>query len=649
MNFSKYLLGVAFSLLLVGCGGGGGNASAPAVAASAPAPTAEATANKSVAAIKINSSGSTLKADGTSLVTFTVFALTSGNASVEGATIDFSATNGVILSKPSVVTSASGATLTMLAAASDQSNRSVTLTASCNACSASPATSEVKVVGATVALPSLGALPVVVGGSKVTLSATVKDVAGLAIQGASVSFASTDSSVLGLGALTGVTNSKGIATVDVSGLASGTASVIVTALGDAASQVFTSGTPASVFAVTSPADKTIIVTNASQTITVSAPDPKMSPITFATTLGTFENGGSSQSVPVVGGSASVVLKSTQGGTATVTVIDNQAHSASLSLVVSPPVSAVNKILLKASQTTLPISQESGVVSSVTMTARAVAFDGTTDQSVANAPIEFSMSGGPGGGEFLSPALAYTDSAGYAVATFTAGTASSIPNGVVIAARLQGSGIQTGTSPSNNSAQLTIGGQALSVAFGPATKIESSSDNTLYTMAYSVQVTDANNNPVANQPVTLRMRPVAFNLGRGCVVTKTYCSEDVNANDSLESSIEDGVRTELPLNDAVAAGTCPAAAPTATGTKDKILTPQNSDAGAVPSSVVTNANGTASFSHTYLKSQSLWIINKLTATVSSNGTETSKSIIFQPRAQKDDVDPDCYISDSPYSF
>ena len=469
------------------------------------------------------------------------------------------------------------------------------------------------------------------------------------MQGVTVSFAATDPAILGLNAPTGVTNGSGVATVTVSGLAAGGASINVSALGNAKSQAYTSGVPATVLAVTAPANNAVLVTNIAQTIKVSAPGATT--VTFATTLGTFANGAASQSILVVGGNASADLTVPQAGTASITMIDNNTPSprtVSLTLVVSPPVSAANKILLSASQTTLPIAT-AGNQSSLTLTAHAVSSNGSTDQSVANVPILFSMTGGPGAGESLTPALAYTNSAGNAVATFTAGTAVSISNGIVISAMIQNSSpvVQTGKLPSNNSAQITIGGQALSVAFGPASVLGESSDKTLYIQAYSVQVTDANNNPVPNQIVTLRMRPVAFSLGGACTVTATYCSEDVNGNGSLDP-LEDGTRTLIPTG-VVTAGSCPIVPPAVTGSLDGNLTPQNSDGGGVPSTVVTDASGIAAFNLTYLKGSALWVINKLTATVSSSGTETSKSTIFRLAPTVPDVGPPCSLPASPYSF
>lgn len=652
MNFVKCVAALGMVLTLAACGGGGGNAGtpsgavAPVTTASSPVSSASTpvAANLSVASLSINTSAPTLNADGTSFVTLTLYALTGGNASVAGATINLAATSGVILSAPSVVTTATGATVTMTAASSDQTNRVATVTASCSGCTATPASTPVTVIGANVALTNSGSTSLVVGGATSKLTATVKNFFGKTMSGVDVSFAATDPLILGLSVVSAKTNGSGVAEVTVSGLTAGNAVVNVSALGDAKSESFTSGAPTAVLAITSPANQAVLETNKPQDIVVSAPSGAKS-VTFATTVGTFSNGLSSQAVTVIGGVASATLTSTQAGTATVTVFDDLSNRANLVLVVSPPVSAANKILLNPSQTTLPLSISGGIQNSLTLTARAVKSDGTTDQAVANVPIKFSMVGGPGAGEILSPALAYTNSAGVATATFTSGSAASISNGIVVTATKEGTSVKTGVAPSGNDVLLTVGGQALSVAFGPASVLGESSDKTLYVQAYSVQVTDANNNPVAEQLVTLRMRPVAFSTGPACTVLNTYCSEDVNGNGSLDTN-EDGTRTLLAT--AASAGSCPVLSPPVTGSTDHGLTPSNSDGGGIPSTVKTGLDGTAAFSLTYLKGSAFWVVNRLTATVSSNGTETSKSTIFRLAASVPDVEPTCSLPASPYS-
>ena len=89
--------------------------------------------------------------------------------------------------------------------------------------------------------------------------------------------------------------------------------------------------------------------------------------------------------------------------------------------------------------------------------------------------------------------------------------------------------------------------------------------------------------------------------------------------------------------------------------DGLLTPANSVGGSVPSTVLTGAGGTASFTLTYLKASSIYIVDQLTATVSASGTESSGSIIFRLAPSEVDkvVDDEgvitkCYIPDSPYT-
>lgn len=648
MNGLRCILASVMLTALVACGGGGGSGgtplSGPSSAASAPSSVASAPVNAGVASILMTSSAPTLKADGTSTVTLTVYALSSGNAAISGATIDVAATNDVVLGASPLTTGSTGsATVSMIANSANQTNRTATVSASCSKCAAAPVTKSIAVIGASIALTTSTA-SLVTGGSTALLTATVKDAAGRTLGGVPVTFTSTDANVLGVSAASVNTNATGVASVSVSGLTSGNAGVSVQALGDAKVQAYSSGSPLSSLAITSPTNNAVVITNTQQAITVSAPGA--SNVTLSSTLGVFGNNLATQVVPVVSGVASAVLTVPQAGVASVTVFDSLSRTSSLSLVVSPPVASANKLIFSASQTSLPVAS-AGSQSSVQLTARAVYFNGSSDQSVANVPVAFAMVGGPGAGEYLTPALAYTNSAGVATAVFYAGNAASIANGITVSASIVGSSplVQTNVAPSSNSVQLTIGGQALSVAFGPSSALRESSDKTLYIHDYSVQVTDSNNNPVANQIITLRMRPVAFSVGPPCTVMATYCSEDTNGNGSLDVG-EDGARTATTAD---TAGSCPAVPPLPTGTVDGLLTPVNSAGGAVPSTVTTDAMGTAAFSLTYLKGSAFWIVDKLTGTVSSNGTESSSSTIFRLPAVDADVDPTCVLPPSPFSF
>jgi hypothetical protein len=310
------------------------------------------------------------------------------------------------------------------------------------------------------------------------------------------------------------------------------------------------------------------------------------------------------------------------------------------------------VLLTANKTSVGLST-TGTTNFITLTARAVNTANGNTQGVANVPISFSMSPVPNAGEYLTPALKATDGAGFATATFYPGQQVTVQPIVVTASVLNSSPVVSAQS------NLTIGGSALSVAFGPASVLRSSVDNTLYIQDYAVQVTDSGGNPVPPTTVTLRVRPVAYSLGSGCSIYNdatfgskkaTYCSEDFNANGSLDTG-EDGVRY---LTTVATAGQCrdPVTAgmtSVGTGVANFALTPVNSVAGSVPTTVTTDNNGAAAFSLTYLKASAIWVIDEITASVSVSGTESSTSTIFQLPASEVDVKlPDiCHIPNSPF--
>lgn len=635
MKYLKQLSIVLLTSALVACGGGGGNASAPAVIVDSGVAT--------VASISIEpeSQSKSLKADAKEKVSYVVRALDAGNAVVVGAKISLSASPGLIVDAPSVTTSDTGSgTVTLRAGSSDQTNRVGTLTAACSACSAASSSTVVKIIGGTLTLSNPSGSNLVTGGSGSTLNATVRDVSGDLMSGVTVSFASTDPQIVSVSPVTAVTNSTGVASATITGLGTGSATVNVTALGDKQSKSYTTGAATSSLSVTAPANNATLIANTAQTITVSASG--VANVVFTSVLGTFANGLSSQAVAVSGGIATAVLTVTQAGVETVAVTDELKRTASIKLNVTPA-SAV-KVLLSADRTTVSIATAQSIPT-VRLTAKALSTVGTSDQSVANVPIVFSMRGGPGGGEYLTgESIQFTDSFGYAYADFYSGVDASAPNAIEIGASIQGTAIQTGVGSSSDNVKLTIGGRALSVAFAGASVLRQNAEKTLYLSDYSVIVTDANNNPVSNALVTLRMRPVAFSSGTACTIAQTYCSEDANANGSLDAG-EDGARTTISVD---TVGSCPSVPPTPTGSLDRILTPQNSFAGTVPSTVTTGADGTANFTLTYLKGSALWVVNRLTATVSSSGTESSGSTVFRLLPLKEDVDPDCFLPASPFA-
>lgn len=627
---------------LSACGGGGGNASAPT---DTPAPSSTA----SVAGLMVVPSKTSVIADGVDSVALTLRAVDAANAVVKNANLNVSATSGLVLSASSVTTDATTgvATVTVTADQVNQVNRTSTVTLSCGGCGAGSASISISISGATVALN--GNTSLVAGGPTVTLDAVVRDAKGAAVaDGTRVEFASTDTTAVTVSAPI-QTTSGGKASVQVSGVAAsaGAVPVNVTVLGTSATRNYTVSAPANALTIDSPSASTAFVTGVAQLVSVSAPGATT--VNFSnSSAGTWSP---SNTASVSGGIASATFTPSQAGSLTITVNEGAntgTRSATATYKVSSPASAADKLQLSAGQTTLQRATAT-TTPSVRITVQALdVVSPSIEQGVANVPIQFTFTGGPGAGEYLTPALAYTDSAGFAYADFFAGTAPSTAGAIKVNAKIQGRSIATGIAPSSNELQLTIGGQATSVSFGASSVIRESADKTVYLLDHSVQVTDAQGNAVSGAVVTLRVRPVAFSVGRTCSISRTYCSEDFNGNGSLDAN-EDGVR--IVTTDTTVGSTCsPSTVPSASGSMDAILTPSNSYAGSVPATVTTGSDGTANFVLTYLKAASIWTVVRLSASVGSGTTETSNSSVFRlPASEADAKAPDtCHIPNSPFA-
>ena len=713
MSLFKTISGLLLAAVLTACGGGGGDASTPVSVV----PPTTTTASGTIATMLLSApSPQTISADGVASITLTARALDSSNGLIKGAVLNLVSSGNTILSTSTITTDpiTGLATTTLVANPLDQTNRDAIVTLTCGSCSALPFTLPIHVSGGRIVVASSNDTLIVSvkNGTTTslvnqTITVAVKDASGIGMANQPVTF---ESGVIGLSPVVsfspsaGKTNSLGVITTTVSGLIVNTSNapttVYVHALGDVNSTLsFKVNAAVGALAMTTPAvaatlttaatakDEFTAFTGIQKEVDINAPGATS--ITVSSTLGTLSATkgtiGSSNFLNLATDSsnnATVWLNVTQAGTSSLNVIDNTGAQSSVAVNVSPPWVTANKIILSANATTLQLKTATNTPF-IELTARALYSAATGDQSVAKVPILFTMIGGPGGGEFLSPAYQLTDSDGYAKAIFTSGTSASLPNGIVVAAATLGttSVVTTGDGTSTNKndgkssgpVKLTIGGQALSVAFGAASVLRESSDKTLYIQDYSVQVTDANNNPVSNATVTLRVRPVAFSLGTGCKIDPdinvasqpaTYCSEDVNANGSLESTSEDGVRV---LTTSQTAGQCwvpPNPSVVYKGTSDGLLTPQNSVAGSVPATVITSDGnlltpdgtskmpaGTAQFSLTYLKASAIWVIDKISATVTVNGTESGTSTVFQlPWTVADwDLKSTCHLPDSPFSY
>jgi hypothetical protein len=602
-------------------------------------------------ALTIGTSRTTVKSDNSQTAIITVTALSSKNVVVPGVTINF-ASDGGQLSASQVVTNLSGqASVNLQPGTLDKSNRVITVTAT--ATGVSPAVFvPVRVVDSTVALTA-SATSLTAGGAGATVTVTARDASGLGIYNTPVILSQTGTGSLDIVPTTGNTDVNGQFTATVTGLTAGTRTLTATALGATASQDFNI-LASSAFGITAPAiDPTAMTTGGTLAFTVNA--PTQTQVRFATTIGTWSvcpGGvpGSNVCTATAAGTATATLTSTIAGIAGIQVDGlNAGNVTGTDLHTVAITSAVaTSISLQASATNVQPST-GGVSNTVTLIAT---LRDASGRPVGNAPVAFSLLNTTGGGETLSPIVTLssngvttTDPLGQARTTFTSG---SLPSGQTSSSvRIQASVI--GSAPEVKAeVNLVIGGTAGSVVIGQASHFTDSYNQTAYTTPMTVQVADSNGNPVpGGTVVSLSVWPTDYSLGTWvgtdkCVPVRIDPLPSVDS-DLDGSSTNDFIYPNEDANENLVLDTGEDKAPKLDGS----LTPANSTAGTLPSSIVTDANGLASFNLIYLKQYAAWIGVRVRATALVQGTEATGNLFFTLPWLKADSDA-CVLPHSPFN-
>lgn len=603
MNFSKYLLGVAFSLLFAGCGGGGGNASAPAASAPAVAASApDAPASSPVvipAIVEVLASSSSLLTSGTDVVV-TAFVKNSGNVGLAGQTVVFTASSGS-LSVATPVTDLSGAVTAKLSPGSDKSVRDITVTVTAGGATGSIV---VPVTGTKLSMAGSGSLQA--GGTAATYTVRAADASGSPIRNAQLTVKSGLNNSISPAALpltdaTGTTtflytpNSAGSDTLTISGLGTTVSSSVSVSAVD--------------FVVRSPASNTSIAIGVPQTVTVQY---KLSgsgvvglPVTFSTTRGNFV---ASETVTDVNGQASAVVSSTTAGSAVVVAQISGVGTVNVPIqfVATTPAS----IIVQAN----PGSVSPNLTGTTNQSTIEAFVRDANGNAVANRQVNFTALQDLSNGS-LSPGIATTDLNGRASVQFIAGATSTQSNGVEIQAEVASTAIR-GTT------KMTVSGKSLFITIGFGNTI-SNLDDTTYSKLFTVYVTDANGVAVGNQVVNLSVIPTQYLKGfltwqdpvwaysnAPSVVspTSTCLNEDLN----LDGILDAGEDTNL----------------------NGLLTPGNI-AFAAPGAVTTDGSGRAVFAVQYGEQFAPWATVRISARASVSGTESRNSILYSLNGLADD--------------
>jgi len=456
----------------------------------------------------------------------------------------------------------------------------------------------------------------------------------------------------------------------VAGALAGSSTVTATALGATASSSYTITPTAATFGIDQTTNTTTgaVVTNPSLVamnigdslvVRVNAPAPAAN-VTFATTVGSWNGGGTTTTIavgagcaPAVAGKACATLTTTQAGLANLQAFNPAATSTSAAISVAMTAKVAAKVTLQASPSV--VAKSVGTTTGVSTLVATVS--DASGLPVGGAPVAFSIINPTGGGESVTPVVAFSAATpstslalGQASATFTSGSLSSGAAGVEIRASVLGTAVATeliGTdvTASGPDAAIVVGGTAGSIAFGQATVLQEANNATDYVLAMSVLVADVNGSPApAGTVVNLSAWPIAWSTGSSCTLdgdsavlkTGTFKNEDVNENLILDTG-EDGTRTFY------ASGT-----PVVGGSIDGLSTPPNSAGGIVPGTVTTDANGVATFNLTYGKSSAIWITTRIRARTIVQGSEASSEVKFALPPLAADVSP-CKLANSPYTF
>lgn len=592
-----------------------------------------------VSGISLSISQGSVSTDNSDITTITATVMDANNAALKDTTVSFKASSGT-LSAPSVTTDENGQASVIFSCGNlDNSNRTSTVTATAGSVSRQVS---IQITGTTLELTTdfqnleitSSAITSQIDSEKAILTIAAKDAGDNRISNALIT-ASVDASSTGdvlLSPSSGYTDSSGELKIEVFGKTKGNVVVRVEGLGASATQAYSVGLAGEVFSIISPSeDPYSLQKGASVTIVVQA--PTQSQVIFATTCGAWDGGTSTVvTKSVVDGQSSAVLSSTEACNATVQVYDAADANTSDSMKVNiyPPADSAARIDLQAAAYVVALST-GGLLNSV-MVEATVRDD--TYQIVPNVAVSFSISDSTGGGEYVSPPLAYTlPGSGKAEATFTSGSVSSGARGVTVTASVVGKATVT------DSISIVIGGTAGSVVLGQSTTIESINNDTSYRLPMTAQVVDSNGNPVAGARISLQLWPSYYRTGIWVPETigNTNCHPEITNTYPNEDDAFPGTYyyRNLILD------------PGEDANGDGQLTPAGSAAGGVPAEVVADDTGVASFDLIYPKSSAVWIVAELTGSTLVLGSETRSTTEFGLPYLQADAQV-CSLPDSPYN-
>jgi hypothetical protein len=617
-RFSASLFLATALAVLAGCGAG---QAIPTV----PLPANAATTGPIAATIQLLASTTQMPSSGAATVDLKAIVLDAAKQTVSGKTVTFSTgttvTETAYLSDKSAdgVSDSNGVVTAKLNLGTNKANRTISISATVTADSATT-TNSVDVTGTTVTMSGSSSLAF---GASTTLTFSVKDSAGAALQGITLTVTSTKGNTVT--PASGTTNSSGQVQAVVTATQTGSDTITATAAGASATQTLTVSSASFAFTaptLVAPATTIDIPLNTATAVSINWKNAGAavvgSAVSFAASRGTIT--GSPVNTNASGDTPGVTISSSTAGPAIITA-SGPGSTPAATLDVIFVATTASSAVLQANPGTVAFTTGSTAQTNNSSTITVQVRD-AANNLVKNASVSFTLSDISGGK--LTAQSGTTDVSGSASVTYVAGGTSSAQNGVTVTATVTHVN-NVPIAAVTASTTLTVAAKSVQVRLSTDNKVGGTTP--LNTRTYVAVVTDSGGNPIVGTTVQFVLRPGRYRKGTFVqdavnkvwvqAISATCPNEDLNFNGSLDPG--EGLVTW----------------PAGTAVPNPLLP------GAVASVNATGTTDTAGFATatiTYGKSQSFWVEMTLEArtAVTSNDPPTHDNF-FLPGLAADYTD------------
>lgn len=464
----------------------------------------------SIASLLLTSSSGALASSGGTAVNVIAFVKDASNAVVPNANVTFSADSGA-LGATVVSTNAQGQAVVTLNTGGDASLRTIKISASAGAQSAS---TEVGVTGTRLSVSAFSSINLNTSSDVVV---KLVDSSGNPLVGKSVAFGAQVNplTVKGGGASPALTDNSGQLVLTYTARAGTSDTVTIKSQGDSiVLPIAINGANFTINAVTGAnAPLTTLATNFCYAVIVHgdvAGTPQTGNVRLSTTRGAmYQDAGCATPLlaplGLIGGDAIAYVKAAGAGvTSLVARHESTGVSVQSNVEFVAPLTSLATLTLQADPAVIGANTAGSTAQRSTL--RAVVRDGTAENNlVKNAQVSFTIQSDASNGSLGSPSLVTTDSDGMASVSYIAGQASTGVDGVVVEAQLQGA------SNSSATTRLTVTKKALFISAGSGNVLDGT-DSSTYRKVYTVFVTDAAGNPVPDVIVTAAAWPTEYIKG-----------------------------------------------------------------------------------------------------------------------------------------